>query len=696
MKRGLYFRLAATGMSKNKKFYFPYIFTCFCMVMMYYIIQFLRISDDFRTMRGGESMQMILEMGTPVIAVFSWILLYYTNSFLIRRRQKEFGLYHILGMGKRELVKILIWENLMTAVISIAGGLLGGILFSKLAELAAVRIVGNHLGYKMTIEPKAIYYTVSLFLAIFAVILLRMLILIFRTKPVDMLKSETAGEKPPKANWILAIVGLIILAGAYWIAVSIEEPMEAMLWFMVAVLMVIVATYLLFIAGSVAFCRLMQKKKNYYYKTRHFVSISSMVYRMKRNGAGLASICILSTMVLVMVSSTVCLYASIEGNLAKGYPQQFSVEMASGSSLEDKDREEKLKETVGQTINENKIKLKETKEYHILSTACVKTDEGIKFEHENIKSLDSLKMLYILTVADYNRLTGENLSLEKNELYVYLPDEAYEKDTFQVEGCGNWKNKGTPDNQFICGDDVETLNSGVYLIVPDEAVMDQFEAAQRAVYGENASSEKLCYAFDTDLSEEGQVSLVSELQNNISTLQLQDEQFPMVNVNARAVSKSDYYALYGGLFFLGILLGSVFIFGMILIIYYKQITEGYEDQGRFSILMKVGMTRKEVRQSINSQVMTVFFLPLAMAGMHTAFSFPIIRKILKMFAMNDEKLLILVMICCYLAFAVFYAAVYLLTSREYYKIVSRDEKNRNSKLSLLKIKKKPVSCRSYS
>ena len=674
MKRGLYFRLAATGMSKNKKFYFPYIFTCFCMVMMYYIIQFLRISDDFRTMRGGESMQMILEMGTPVIAVFSWILLYYTNSFLIRRRQKEFGLYHILGMGKRELVKILIWENLMTAVISIAGGLLGGILFSKLAELAAVRIVGNHLGYKMTIEPKAIYYTVSLFLAIFAVILLRMLIFIFRTKPVDMLKSETAGEKPPKANWILAIVGLIILAGAYWIAVSIEEPMEAMLWFMVAVLMVIVATYLLFIAGSVAFCRLMQKKKNYYYKTRHFVSISSMVYRMKRNGAGLASICILSTMVLVMVSSTVCLYASIEGNLAKGYPQQFSVEMASGSSLEDKDREEKLKETVGQTINENKIKLKETKEYHILSTACVKTDEVIKFEHENIKSLDSLKMLYILTVADYNRLTGENLSLEKNELYVYLPDEAYEKDTFQVEGCGNWKNKGTPDNQFICGDDVETLNSGVYLIVPDEAVMDQFEAAQRAVYGENASSEKLCYAFDTDLSEEGQVSLVSELQNNISTLQLQDEQFPMVNVNARAVSKSDYYALYGGLFFLGILLGSVFIFGMILIIYYKQITEGYEDQGRFSILMKVGMTRKEVRQSINSQVMTVFFLPLAMAGMHTAFSFPIIRKTLKMFAMNDEKLLILVMICCYLAFAVFYAAVYLLTSREYYKIVSRDEK----------------------
>ena len=307
MKRGLYFRLAATGMSKNKKFYFPYIFTCFCMVMMYYIIQFLRISDDFRTMRGGEYMQMILGMGTPVIA--SLFLDFTVLYKFISDPQTAERIWSVSypGYGKKRTGKDSDLGKSDDCCDFDCGGLLGGILFSKLAELAAVRIVGNHLGYKMTIEPKAIYYTVFLFLAIFAVILLRMLIFIFRTKPVDMMKSETAGEKPPKANWILAIAGLIILAGAYWIAVSIEEPMEAMLWFMVAVLMVIVATYLLFIAGSVAFCRLMQKKKNYYYKTRHFVSISSMVYRMKRNGAGLASICILSTMVLVMVSSTVCL-----------------------------------------------------------------------------------------------------------------------------------------------------------------------------------------------------------------------------------------------------------------------------------------------------------------------------------------------------------------------------------------------------
>ena len=642
--------------------------------MMYYMMVSLMNNDDIRKMPYSDNILALLPIGLWVARIFIVVFLFYINSFLMKQRLKEIGLYNILGMEKRHIAVMMFFENVFVFITVFVSGMILGMVFSKLMFLILMKMIAVSSVPKFQMEMTSVFMTGGYFLAIYFVTFLYNLCKIHLSNPVELLHGTEAGEKEPKTKILMTLIGLCCIGFGYYFALTTKSPMAAMNTFFIAVILVVIGTYALFTAGSIALLKLMRKNKHFYYRTGHFFSISGMIYRMKQNAAGLASICILSTMVLVMVSSTVCLYASIEGNLAKGYPQQFSVEMASGSSLEDKDREEKLKETVGQTINENKIKLKETKEYHILSTACVKTDEGIKFEHENIKSLDSLKMLYILTVADYNRLTGENLSLEKNELYVYLPDEAYEKDTFQVEGCGNWKNKGTPDNQFICGDDVETLNSGVYLIVPDEAVMDQFEAAQRAVYGENASSEKLCYAFDTDLSEEGQVSLVSELQNNISTLQLQDEQFPMVNVNARAVSKSDYYALYGGLFFLGILLGSVFIFGMILIIYYKQITEGYEDQGRFSILMKVGMTRKEVRQSINSQVMTVFFLPLAMAGMHTAFSFPIIRKILKMFAMNDEKLLILVMICCYLAFAVFYAAVYLLTSREYYKIVSRDEK----------------------
>ena len=305
MKGGFYIRLAKDGIIKNRKLYFPYILTCICMIMMFYIIYYLGVSADFAKVRGGEVLQSFLGFGVFVIGIFSLIFLYYTNSFLIRRRQKEFGLYNILGMGKRSLVRILIWENILTAVFSIAAGLVLGILFSKLAELAAIRILGGETGFAIRVEPRAIIATAVYFLAIFFLLMLRMIFHIFRLRPVEMLKSENVGEKPPKANWVLAIIGTALLAGAYYLAVAVIDPMSAMVMFFFAVIMVIIATYLLFISGSVALCKLLQKNKKYYYKTKHFVSLSSMIYRMKRNGAGLASICILSTMVLVTVSSTV-------------------------------------------------------------------------------------------------------------------------------------------------------------------------------------------------------------------------------------------------------------------------------------------------------------------------------------------------------------------------------------------------------
>ena len=329
MRGGFYIKLAVSGLGKNKKLYLPYILTCICMVMMFYIIVFLAGSSGIRKLPGGDSLQTMLGLGVFVIAIFSLIFLYYTNSFLIRRRQKEFGLYHILGMGKRSLVKILIWENILSGGASILLGLLCGVLFSRLAELAAAKIVSGKIGFGFTIEPRAFIWTVGLFAAIFFLIMLRMLVHIYRSRPVEMLRSENVGEKPPKANWILAAAGLLILAGAYYLAVTIEDPLTALMLFFVAVVMVIIATYLLFVAGSVALCRLLQKNKKYYYRTKHFVSLSSMVYRMKRNGAGLASICILSTMVLVTVSSTVCLYASTENSLNRRYPRNITAEIYS-------------------------------------------------------------------------------------------------------------------------------------------------------------------------------------------------------------------------------------------------------------------------------------------------------------------------------------------------------------------------------
>ena len=327
MKSGLYMKLSVNGIKKNKKLYLPYLITCICMVMMFYLIDYLAVSPQFAQIKGGDTMQMILGFGSGVIAIFSLILLYYTNSFLIRRRQREFGLYHILGMGKIDLVKIMVLENLLISVLTIAGGIVGGILFSKLGELLAAKILVSNAGLSMKISVQALVATVLLFLAIFALIMLRMIVSVYRLKPVELLKSEKTGEKPPKANWIFAVLGLLLLGVAYYLSLTIKDPLVAMIWFMVAVVLVILATYLLFIAGSVTFCKIMQKKKGYYYKTNHFVSLSSMIYRMKRNGAGLASICILSTMVLVMVSSTTSLYLSMEHGLNLRYPKSVQIEM---------------------------------------------------------------------------------------------------------------------------------------------------------------------------------------------------------------------------------------------------------------------------------------------------------------------------------------------------------------------------------
>ena len=313
MRGGFYIRLAATGISKNKKLYYPYILTCICMVMMYYIISFLCRSEEFKKVPGAATLQSILGFGVMVIAIFSLIFLYYTNSFLIRRRQKEFGLYNILGMGKRNLVKILLWENLLTALSSLVLGLACGVLLSKAVEMGATRILGGMADFGFSVDLSVFLDTIVLFVGIFFLVMMRMLVAILRSRPVEMLRSESVGEKPPKANWILALLGTALLIYAYYAAVTIDDPVTAVAGFFGAVVLVIAATYFLFIAGSVTLCRLLQKKKSYYYKTKHFISLSSMTYRMKRNGAGLASICILSTMVLVTVSSTSCLFLDIRG-----------------------------------------------------------------------------------------------------------------------------------------------------------------------------------------------------------------------------------------------------------------------------------------------------------------------------------------------------------------------------------------------
>lgn len=683
MKGGLYIRLAASGISKNRKLYFPYLLTCICMVMMFYIVTFLAGSRNLKNLPGAETLQTLLGLGIFVIGLFSVIFLNYTDSFLFRRRQKEFGLYNILGMGKGNLVKILIWENLITAAVSIVLGMAFGILFSRLAELAAAKIISGDIGFGFTVEPVAVRWTVVLFAGIFLLIMLRMLVKIYASRPVEMLRSENVGEKPPKANWILALLGLAILAGAYYLAISIQEPMTAFALFFVAVLMVIVATYLLFIAGSVALCRLLQKNKNYYYKTRHFVSLSSMVYRMKRNGAGLASICILSTMVLVTVSSTVCLFAGTEESLNRAFPRQMALSIY---SLDREKEVDPIVEMASDIAAEHGLETENVLDYRVLSVAGYQVDDSMFFEADaaigaGISLLEGVRSLQIIPVEDYNRIMGTDETLEEDEMLLYVDKGSYDYDTLTLENCGTWKIKKQVDEFAVTEELSVDISQSYYLFVKDTSVLAQIEAGEGEIYGDHMSLAMEYYGFDLDCSDEEQLEIYQEMNDRISGLaqtkdNAADESLPAVRIDSRANDSSGYYGMTGGLFFLGILLGAVFLFGTVLIMYYKQISEGYEDQDRFAILMKVGMSRREVKQSINSQVLTVFFLPLIMAGVHLVFAFPLISKLLVLLIATDKVLLMMVTALCYVVFALFYMLVYAVTSREYFRIVSGKKDNR--------------------
>ena len=678
MKNGLYTKLAWTGIQKNRKLYLPYMLTCIGMVMMCYIVSFLKYSPVFGSLPGGDTVQAFLNMGFGVMCVFSLLFLFYTNSFLIRRRKTEFGLYNILGMGKKNLALVLGIETLLIALITLAAGLFCGILFSKLAELGIVKILGGTADFSFHIDLQSIRDTLLLFVMIYTLLYLNTLRQLHLTNPIELLHSENAGEKPPKGNALVAIFGAVLLIAAYVLAVSIEDPIAAMIWFFVAVIMVILATYLLFISGSVTICRLLQKNKKYYYKTNHFISVSSMRYRMKRNGAGLASICILCTMVLVMVSSTVCLYIGKEDSLRMRYPRNYNLNVSV----------ESLDMLHGEPVRQSLDALDSICENHgyaptnVLSyptaafAGLIQNDRILLEVPESVNQLmdiENLWQFFIISLEDYNRLMGASETLADDEVMVYTTkDQTYDAPTLTI-GTGEPLQVKKQAESFVDnGVDAMQVIASLYIIVPD------FDAAVTAFSEQQTPAElNYIYAFDLSCSDDTQIALQQEMDAALSEIETQAGEGSGFNLLLEGVAseRSFFYGMYGGLFFLGILLGIVFIFAAVLIIYYKQVSEGYEDQSRFEIMQKVGMTGREIRRSINSQVLTVFFLPLIMAGVHLGFAFPLIRKLLLIFSLTNFKLLILVTVCCYLIFALFYVLVYRATSRAYYSIVSTAERD---------------------
>ena len=680
MKRSFYPRLAIDGMRKNRRMYGPYLAMGALMAAICYILSALSRSDALRTLPGGDNLCMIMALGNVVLLIFSIIFLFYTNSFLIRRRRREFGLYNVLGMSKRNLARILTWETLLTAAIAIAGGLFFGVLLSKLIELAIVKMMDGTATLAFPFDLSALLGTAGGFAAIYALLWLVSVVRVGRSTAVALLRSEAAGEKPPRANWFLSLLGLILLGAAYYLAVSIKNPLDAITWFFVAVVLVIFATYLLMITTSVLLCRVLQKDKRYYYRANHFVSVSSMAYRMKRNGAGLASICILATMVLVMISSTASLYFGKEDSLRTQYPREVNVQLWLSSLSQMEDHNLDLFRTAAQqAVEDCGGEMQDVMDYRYINTTGYPMEDGIEmdwreYDHDSL-IYSKLRDYFFVTEADYEAQTGEQLDIPEGAvaLRTYDCDDAPLE--LRIRRGGTLRVAESRKGSDQLGLAQNSNIARVVVIVPDmQAILEVFPASIQDI--KDSNSFRWVYGFDTGLDADGQRAVSEAVSEHINALDLGEGQgYDWYSLALRETNRADFYGNYAGMFALGILLSVVFILAAVLIIYYKQLTEGYEDQARFAIMQNVGMTRREIRRSINSQLLTVFYLPLLFAGLHLAFAFPMIRRLLMLFSLYNIGLFAAVTAISFAVFAALYAVVYRQTAGAYYAIVSggRDE-----------------------
>ena len=675
MKLGFYPKLAFSDIKKNSRFYTPYILTCIGMVMMYYIMAFLQSSNAVAAMRGAKSISLVLKLGSITIAIFALIFLFYTNSFIVRRRKKELGLYNILGMNKKNIALLLAWESLICGAVAIISGLILGVIFSKLAELALVNMMRGKATYDLYPDIFAMLRAVIIFGAIFLIILLNTLRQLCFSNPIELLRSENTGEKPPKANWFISILGLLLLGGAYALAVSIKKPIDAMGLFFVAVIMVIVGTYMLFISGSVTLCRALRKNRKYYYNPKHFVSVSSMAYRMKRNGAGLASICILATMVLVMISSTTCLYVGSEDCLRAIYPRNIVAGIRfSNPSFISSEKISNLKGEFENIISESEhhdvISYSEVSCYAYIHDGIIDIDN----DNEHDAALNSCGLL-IVPLSDYNNLTGENESLKNDEVMVYCDNTSYNGDSLMLSGIGKYSIKKQLENTIITDTGINDIAQSPELHIVVNSIDEFLDACRQYAKDDEALLQNMSfswyYRFDSNESDEKQVALSERINGYLSEKNRNNQDsIESYFCSSVAKEKSEFFEIYGGLFFLGIMLSIMFIAAAVLIIYYKQIAEGYEDYMRFTIMQNVGMTKRDIKRSINSQLLTVFFLPLIAAGIHLAFAFPMLQKVLLVFNLTNVKLFIMTTIISFAVFALLYTLVYKITSNAYYNIVS--------------------------
>lgn len=661
MNKMFYSKLAILNIKKNGKFYLPYILTCVGTIAMFYIMCAMSLNDGLKKMPGNNSLSLILALGCIVVGIFAVIFLFYTNSFLMKRRTKELGLYNILGMEKRHIAKVLFYETIYIGAIGLVFGLFFGILLDKLMTLLLCKIISFSVPLGFYISTTGIMATVILFGCIIFLTLLFNLAKIHLAKPIELLNGRNVGEKEPKTKWFLTILGVICLVAGYYLAITVKSPLAAVFLFFVAVILVIIGTYCLFTAGSIAILKLLRKNKKYYYQTKHFTSVSGMIYRMKQNAVGLANICILSTMVLVTVSTTVCMYMGVEDSLDLRYPEECILHMTKVTNEEQKVALRVINDTLSD-------KAENINYYTSLGFASKKNGDTFDTASlSNAYTTTNVAMLEFLTQDEYARISGQNVELSNNEALVF---EAYGKlgDSFTLF-----------DKTYTIKEHIKSLQiDGSYsalmikhfFIVVNQKEADAINIAQQSAFGKEASTYSSTIMFDLNCADDEKSAIATTLSRTISdAIKKNPDNKCSIYIDNRQGNERDFYAVYGGFLFLGLFIGSLFFMATALIIYYKQISEGYDDKVRFEIMQKVGMSKDEVRGTIRSQVLKVFFLPIIVAAIHVAGAFNMITRLLALFSLRNVNLFLICTIITILIFAIIYAIVYVLTAKVYYKIV---------------------------
>lgn len=660
----MYTKLAITNIKNNRQFYFPYLLTGIITVAMFYIMCALESNPGIQSMPGAKDLGLILRLGIGVIGIFAVIFLFYTNSFIIKRRKKELGIYNILGMEKRHIAKILSKEAFFTAIIAIGGGLVTGVLFHKLACMLLYRMIGFNGGITFSFSKKGVMITAILFAIVYLLTYIYDLFQVQLANPIELLQSGNKGEREPKTKAIMAVLGVLCLGTGYFIAITTKNPIKALTLFFVAVILVIIGTYLLFTAGSIALLKILRRNKGYYYQTKHFTSVSGMIYRMKQNAVGLANICILSTMVLVAVSTTVSLYVGIEDIMKERYPNEINISAYYDTGVP---AEDSIAPIVEKSVKESGRKIRHEEDYLELYFAAIKDQGQYSLDKEKVKTAgDRVSGFVVLTREDCKKKYNEEIpELAENEVALFTIKKT-DMDTLVLE---NRSYHVKEIKQFQNTEDFETIadmmDEYYYVIVNDVQDMERLWQLQKDIYQENSSSISRQVRLDID----GDSEQKKECFENIKTALGPEQAKARILIDSRQSNLDEFYQIYGGFLFLGLFLGILFLMITVLIIFYKQISEGYDDKERFSIMEKVGMSNDEVKATIRSQVRTVFFLPILMAAIHVGMAFPMIKRLLSLFGLSNTALFAGCMAGTILVFALIYLLVFLKTSKTYYKIV---------------------------